>query len=195
MKLALFDFDGTISTQDSMIEFVRFTTGKFRFYRCCVGLSPFMLAFILKRISNDRMKEKFLTCFFGGTPEKRFQELASRFAAESLNRIIRPAALERIKWHQQQSHRVVVVSASADYWLKDWCSAHGLELISTRLEVADGKITGRLAGANCYGEEKVRRIREKLDPASFEYIYAYGDSNGDTPMLKLADEPHMRYFE
>ena len=40
---------------------------------------------------------------------------------------------------------------------------------------------------NCKGEEKVRRIRQEFGDISGLYVTAYGDSEGDRPMLDLAD--------
>ena len=57
------------------------------------------------------------------------------------------------------------------------------------------KVTGRLEGRNCHGEEKVRRLREHYNLASMEYIYAYGDSEGDRPLQAVAHEFHYRSFK
>ena len=56
-------------------------------------------------------------------------------------------------------------------------------------------ITGETDGANCYGAEKVRRVREAYDTDAFERVIAYGDSRGDKEMLEFADEAHYRVFE
>jgi phosphatidylglycerophosphatase C len=97
--------------------------------------------------------------------------------------------MERINWHKTQGHKVAVVSASIDYWLNDWCKLNGLDLISTTLELKNGKLTGRLSGKNCYGIEKVNRIKNRYNLAEFDQIYAYGNSAGDREMLLLASAP------
>jgi HAD superfamily phosphoserine phosphatase-like hydrolase len=85
------------------------------------------------------------------------------------------------------------VSASADLWLKDWCTQEGIaDLLATQLEVVNGVLTGNLASANCRGPEKVRRIQELLDIRDYERIFAYGDSSGDQEMLALAHEAWYR---
>jgi HAD superfamily phosphoserine phosphatase-like hydrolase len=85
----------------------------------------------------------------------------------------------------------VLVSASPDVYLRDWAAAHGVaDVLCTALEHdAGGRMTGRLQGRNCYGEEKVRRIRAWLqDRAIPARTYAYGDTRGDLPMLHFVDE-------
>jgi phosphoserine phosphatase len=39
------------------------------------------------------------------------------------------------------------------------------------------KITGNFFGENCYGEEKLKRIRLSYDLSNYE-VHAYGDTKG-----------------
>jgi phosphatidylglycerophosphatase C len=45
-----------------------------------------------------------------------------------------------------------------------------------------------MAGANCRGLEKARRVQEAIDTTEFE-VWAYGDTSGDQALLALADHP------
>jgi phosphatidylglycerophosphatase C len=89
---------------------------------------------------------------------------------------------------------IVLVSASAENWLADWCTLHNITLVASVLEVTDGRITGKLAGANCHGEEKVKRIRKQFDLSAYQSISCYGDTSGDKPMLALATEAYYKPF-
>ena len=102
--------------------------------------------------------------------------------------------MEKLQWHQQRGDRIIVVSASMENWLNPWCEMRSLELLSTRLEVEQGMLTGKFATANCHGKEKVNRIRGHVDLDDFEKIYAYGDTDGDREMLMLADEAFYKGF-
>jgi phosphatidylglycerophosphatase C len=55
----------------------------------------------------------------------------------------------------------------------------------------NGRLTGRLVGANCRGAEKARRTREWLraNGLAGAELWAYGDSSGDDELLALADHP------
>lgn len=189
MDIAFFDFDGTITTRDSMRDFLIYAAGYGRFVLGMLILSPALLAYTCNLIPNWRAKEIVLSHFFRSWDLEEFQALASKYVRERLPRIIRVTSMERIAWHKSQGDRVVVVSAAIDCWIKDWCDRQGLELLATRLEVADGRLTGRLGTKNCYGPEKVRRIKAAYNLKEFSRIYAYGDSPGDTEMLALADCP------
>ncbi len=133
-----------------------------------------------------------LAWFFKGMDENKFKKIAEEFSLNHIDGMVRAGAIEKIRWHKGQGHRVVVVSASMECWVKPWCNKQGLELIATRLEIKQHKLTGRFATPNCYGPEKAERIKEKYDLTNYEIIYAYGDSRGDKEMLALA---HHRFYK
>lgn len=194
MKIAFFDFDGTITTDDSLLKFIRFVVGNFKFMQGLAVLSPVLILYKLKIIPNYKAKQMMLSYFFKGMSEKHFNEVARKYSLEHIDSIVREDAMKQIQWHHANGHRVVVVSASLECWLYPWCEKNGLELIGTRLEVIDGIITGRLLTKNCYGIEKVNRIRARYNLEEYEYIYAYGDSSGDREMLELAQKKAYKPF-
>ena len=192
--LAFFDFDGTITTDDSLIKFIRFVVGDAKFIAGMILLSPMLTAYKLKLIPNYKAKQMMLSYFFKGMNETKFQEVANTYSLNHIDTILRPKAMEKIAWHQSQGHKVVVVSASIECWLKPWCDKYNLELIATQLEIKDGIVTGRLRTKNCYGIEKVNRVKEAYNLDEYETIYAYGDSRGDRELLDLADEKFYKPF-
>jgi len=192
--LALFDFDGTITTKDSLGEFIRYAVGKRAYYAGLARLSPVLGAYVLKLLPNDLAKERMITYFFRGWEAARFRELAKEYALKKMECIIRPKALERIRWHQHRGDRVVVVSASMQCWLLPWCQKEGVELLATQLLVRQGKITGKFGTENCYGREKAVRVRTALDLSVYQVIYAYGDSSGDRELLELANRRFYKPF-
>lgn len=194
MKLALFDFDGTITTHDSFRDFLIFMSGKGRFVLRILQVSHWLLAYVLRLVTNQVAKQKVTGMFLAGMSRAEFDIIAQQFVKQQLNKIVRPSAMKKILWHLQNGHRVVVVSASFADYLKFWCKQHQLELIATELEEKDGCLTGMFATSNCYGPEKVRRIKERLNLDEYETIYAYGDSRGDKEMLEISHEKGYRVF-
>ena len=193
-KIALFDFDGTITTDDSLLKFIRFVVGDRRFLLGLVVLSPMLVLYKLKLIPNYKAKQKMLSWFFKGMSKEAFLKVANEYSLVHIDKILRPKAIEKINWHKNQGHKVVVVSASIEFWLRPWCEKNGLELIATKLEIKDDIVTGKLLSKNCYGVEKVNRIKEIYNLKDFEYIYSYGDSSGDKQMLELAHEKFYKPF-
>lgn len=192
--IAFFDFDGTITHRDTLWEIIRFQKGSVAMYSGLVRLLPGLVRLKLGRQTAQESKEQVLRHFFGGMSEAQFAESCLRFCRERLPALVREPALAAIRKHQQQGRQVVVVTASARDWVAPWCEALGIDCIASRLEIVDGRITGRLSGANCNGQEKVIRIRQQFNLYDYTDIYAYGDTNGDRPMLALAQYPVYKPF-
>jgi len=194
MQLALFDFDGTITTNDSLIKFIRFVVGDARFIWGMILLSPILTVYKLKLIPNYKAKQYVLSYFFKGMSEKKFMQVANEYSLKHIDSILRPKAMEKIEWHKEQGHKIIIVSASIECWLKSWCDKKNLDLIATKLEIKDGIVTGKFLTKNCYGIEKINRVNENYDLNEYDYIYAYGDSHGDKELLELADESFYKPF-
>lgn len=193
-KIAFFDFDGTVTTHDTLLEFIRHRKGTARFYIGFLLNSPFIVAYKIGLISNQFAKEQVLRYFFGRTLAEKFQQYCDEFADKEIPRLLRQKALHEILQLQQKGFEVVIVSASAENWIRNWCKSINVSLLASRLEIRNEKITGRLIGKNCHGEEKVRRIREMYQLAEYSSIYCYGDTNGDKPMLALGHHSFYKPF-
>lgn len=157
-------------------------------------LSPMLVTYKLKLIPNYKAKQWMLSYFFKGMDEQQFQKVAKEYSLKHIDTILRPKAMEKIAWHKEQGHKVIVVSASIECWLKSWCDRNNLDLIATKIEMKDGVVTGKLLTKNCYGIEKANRVKEVYNLSDYDYIYAYGDSRGDKELLELADESFYKPF-
>jgi HAD superfamily hydrolase (TIGR01490 family) len=193
-RIAFFDFDGTITTKDTLLEFIKYYKGAARFYFGFLLNSPWLVAYKLKVISNQAGKERMLTWFFGNTPQDKFQARCNSFATEIIPTLLRPKATQEIALLQQKGFTVVIVSASPEDWLRPWTEKIGVALLASRLETKNNKLTGKLVGRNCHGEEKVNRIIENYELSGYSDIQAYGDTSGDKPMLGLATVSFYKPF-
>ena len=145
-------------------------------------------------MSNNYIKKVIITYFFKNIIAVDFKNKAKLFSSTILHKLIRKKALEKLAWHQTKGHTIVIVSASINLWLQDWCKINNFGLIASELEIVNGRITGNLSSNNCYGPEKVRRISKKYDLSDYNYIYAYGNSRGDHEMLSIANEKNYKPF-
>jgi len=193
-KIAFFDFDGTITTHDTLLEFIKFSKGVGAFYTGFALNSPYLVALKLKLMHNQVAKEKVLAHFFRNMPLKEFDEICERFQREKLPALIRLGALQEIEKLKAEGADITLVSASPENWIRHWAQKMGLKLIATVLEEKDGKLTGRIKGKNCYGIEKVNRIKELYRLEDYDTIFAYGDSSGDTEMLAIATSSFKKPF-
>lgn len=190
--IAFFDFDGTITTKDSLLEFIKYCRGKRAFYTGFALHSPFLLAYKLQLFSNHRTKEMIMRYFFGRMPVEVFNKYCERFSAEILPSLIREKAIKEIQVLKNAGAEVVIVSASPENWLTHWCDAVGVKCIATKMIISGQKISGKIDGRNCHGIEKVRRIREAYRLENYSAVYCYGDTDGDKPMLQLGN---YRFFK
>ncbi len=192
--LALFDFDKTLSDRDTLFDFHCWYFGKPRVYAWALRHGVALAGCPLKWSDRGRVKQAFLSYFWKGVPYEEFAEAARKYSLEYMPRILRPEALKALEEHRERGDRILIVSASLKEWLEPWGLANGVDMIlGTEMEVREGILTGELRTPNCRGAEKVRRLREVLDPEEYSPICAYGDSDGDREMLALADIPVYRW--
>ena len=144
MKIAFFDFDGTITKEDSTIKFIRFFSGDLKYIIGIIVLSPLLILYKLNILGNNYIKKIIITYFFKGISEVYFKNQVKLFSSSIINRLIRKKALDRLDWHKNQGHKIVVVSASINLWLQDWCDFNNFALIASELEIINGRITGNL---------------------------------------------------
>lgn len=194
-NLALFDFDGTITVADTFTPFIHYAVSPRRMLFGKVILAPFIAAYKTGFLHASVIRASVVRVGFAGTPADDIRHLGSCYAKEAIPKVIRQHALERIKWHKRRGDTVVIVSASLDVYLRDWCKAHDLDLICTELEVRSGIITGKYVDGDCTGAEKAKRVCNRYNLKKYDCIYAYGDTFEDEPMLNLAYKKFFRWQE
>ncbi|MDH4057081.1 MAG: HAD-IB family hydrolase [Gammaproteobacteria bacterium] len=196
MIVAAFDFDGTLTYRDSLLPFLRFMSGSVTFTQNLVRLSPVLFRLSVGMQDRHAAKEAFLRRFVTGMPRSNLEEYGRTFAREKIARMLRDEGMKRLKWHQQQKHTCILISASLDTYLEHWTRLHNFDhLVCSKLEYdSNGCATGMLSGSNCRGAEKVRRLYDAVGRESITELYAYGDSSGDKELLAAADHSFLKKF-
>jgi phosphatidylglycerophosphatase C len=194
MDLALFDFDGTITTHDTFRPFLSFASSRARMALGTALLGPMVVGYEIGWIRASRMRAAAAYLCCRGRPERELRELGARYG-QTLTRLFRPEALERIRWHKRRGDTVVVVSASLRPYLEDLCRGLEAELVCTELEARRSVLTGHYLGGDCTGPEKARRVRVGYDLARYSTIFAYGDTREDAELLELATRRYYRWRE
>lgn len=192
--VAYFDFDGTITSRDTLLPFLIYTVGVVRFIRALPKLICILLRYWLKRIDNEQAKEDTLTLLIAGLKYTALENKAKNFALTKLHKYIKPVIYAKIEWHREHGHDLYLVSANLGIYLRYWAALHKIErVIATELEVDHEKyMTGKLASRNCYGEQKIIRLEKYLreNNLKYDYSYGYGNSAGDYELLQYVDEPY-----
>jgi len=191
MALALFDFDGTLTTRDTFRPFLRFAIPAPRMFAGGLALSPMLVGHQLGWVSSAQARPWLCWAGFAGVPARRLRTLGERFAAEVLPGVIDADMRGRLVEHKRRGDTVFVVSAGLEPYLRPWCDAQGVGLVCTELEERGGVLTGRYRRGDCSGANKATFVRAAVALDQFNEIAAYGDSNEDLDMLALA---HRRFF-
>lgn len=175
MKINLYDFDNTIYKGDSSVDFYFYNL--VRTPKMLLHLFVLIYAgilYIFKIISKTRMKEYIFSYIKYIDVDKRVED----FWKTHVKNIK--------KFYLATNHdNDIIISASPEFLLKPMEKHLKFKmLIASRVD----KNTGRFKGLNCHGEEKVRRLNEKI--SGYHVINAYSDSTSDDPILRLADNSY-----
>lgn len=195
MNLALFDFDGTITHCDTFTPFMKEVIPSSRLFWGRLLLLPTLLGYRAGIFSASRVRQQVVRIGLKGFTKVDIHAQGKRYASQRLPTLLRPNALKRLKWHQDGGDRVIIVSASLDVYLKPWCEEMGIELICSELDFQDSLLTGEYRGEDCTGQEKAKRVLEKVNLSDYLKIYAYGDTKEDHELLELAHEKYYQWIK
>ena len=186
--VAAFDFDGTLSTRDNFVPFLRLVAGTPAMGSAITAGSLRCGVQGPRGWTRDAIKAQVVRRLFAGRSAAVIDVLARGFADDIVRSYLRPEMVERADWHRTQGHQLVIVSASLGNYLRPVAQRIRFDaVLATELQVGpDGRFTGRLAGANVRGAEKARRLDAWIDGDA--YVWAYGDSSGDRVLWARADE-------
>jgi phosphatidylglycerophosphatase C len=192
VTVAAFDVDNTLTVRDCVVPFMKSVGGISR-------LSKVLLTDIgetfqsVRRRDRDSLKMKFVDGVFAGKDAREVESLGIQFASKVADKWLRSDVATRMRWHQEQGHVVILVSASLGAYLHPLGDLLEVDaVLCTELEEMDGLLTGKLVGQNCRGKEKASRVQkwcQESGIATEDLVYAYGDSSGDTELLELFSEP------
>ncbi|MGN0220668.1 MAG: HAD family hydrolase [Prevotella sp.] len=205
-RIYVFDFDGTLTRSDTLLAFIRYVAGTPAFLWGFLLHSPWLLLMLLRLYPNWKCKQRVFSHFFKGMEEADFDACCHGFAHSHFH-LLRPAGVDFIRQVSRQGNRMVVVTASVDRWVAPFFEHVHLHkdasndtacpeilIIGTEIEVKGGKITGKFLTPNCYGAEKVRRLRMAVPDVENCDLVAFGDSRGDREMLAMAKEAYYKPF-
>jgi phosphatidylglycerophosphatase C len=192
-KVYFFDFDGTLTKSDTMFMFLRYCDPG-RFVTKFLLHLPLFMMLKFNLAKAEKVKRHFISSVLKGKTEGFLNDKAQRFFEENYPELIRENALEFIHNMNREQTESYLVTASLDIWVKPFADKFNMVLIATEAKFKDGIFTGNFNGANCNGEEKVKRIKALLGDKKFDKSIAFGDTSGDEALLKYVNEGHYKFF-
>ena len=190
-KIVAFDFDGTLTTEDTFVAFIRFAKGTKAFVLGFLRYAPLLVLMKLHLYPNYKAKQKVFSHFFKGMELKEFNRHCDLFSMQCFY-LMRPEGMNAVRRARKDGAEIVVISASVYNWVEPCIIAD--TYLCTEIEVMDGLLTGRFLTKNCYGQEKVNRLLEQYPNREDYHLTVYGDSRGDKELLAFADEAHYKPF-
>ena len=179
MILDVYDFDDTIYDGDSTIDF----------YLYCLKKQPSLIRYLpiqiwyfikykLKLVKKEKFKEKFYV-FFSGIDN--IDECVKNFWEKNKKKI----RFELIKKTNNQKY---IISASPEFILQEICNTKlkDFKLIASKVN----KNTGKLESKNCYGAEKVGRLKQEVKE-EFKIENFFSDSNSDKYLAELSENSYL----
>ncbi|WP_342527066.1 HAD-IB family hydrolase [Chryseomicrobium sp. FSL W7-1435] len=198
MKVALFDFDRTIYKHETFTLLMRFLQrheqyGN-RYKKFMRRLMPVYFLYKVKMTPEKTMRKKAMEIYlktFEGLSELElrayFQEMAREMADDFNQEVI-----NRLNWHHQQGHRVLVISGAFDVMLDEVLKELPIdEKLGTQVPFENGKLVKVRELSHVHERQKLVRIEESLEgvEVNWEESYAYGDSIYDVDVLDLVGHP------
>ena len=189
MKLYLFDFDGTLTKKDSMIEFLIFVNdNKLIFFLKTLLATPFL--FILSIISFKRFKNQFLKIHLNKFSEEDLQ-IKSKIYSDRIIKNLYPEASDYL--NSIKGEEKYIVTASLDIWMEEISKKLNCKLICTQSIFRNKKFIS--IKENCKGIIKKERIIKEINLEKFDEILTFGNSKNDKEMMSLGTTKYFKYFK
>jgi phosphatidylglycerophosphatase C len=185
--VAVWDVDRTLTRADTMLPFLRRVAGPGAVTAALVPAIGLHLTGAGRRVEA---KAALLRGVLGGRAASDVDRVAREYAQHVVRHRMRSDAVRRWQWHRRHGHRLVLVSASLDLYLRHLGEHLGAdEVICTRMAVAGGRLTGEMSGTSCRGPEKAVRLADYLRDRPGNPVWVYADSAADRPMMTVGDVP------
>lgn len=190
-RIAVFDVDRTLlvktSAEEQLIRFLRQRKmlPLFNFVR---GL--FMVIRKLPRGMEEVIQRKSI--YLSGLDVKDIQSLLPEFVANYLQPCLSPSVLEYVRMLKDKAYEIILISGSLDFLVHCLVVHLGADGgVGSKMEIRDGKFTGRIVGIHPYYYGKVMALQKYLEGREIDYLqsYSFGDSWRDIPLLSLFGHP------
>ena len=204
MILALFDSDGTLYTGQFGRGMMKYSTEhnrRFFAWRYYAGILPAYAAYKVKLGSWQNLQHALLAKLSGmlqGLDQEQANAALNWLVLDYLLPTQRADVFKRLKDHQAQGHKIIIVSGmltpSAEI-LKQHLGAEAA--LGTQPEFGNGKYSGRSILPLMSGATKATKVQELVQSRSWDVdwrsSFAYGDSFTDHYMMSLVGNPVAVY--
>jgi putative phosphoserine phosphatase / 1-acylglycerol-3-phosphate O-acyltransferase len=194
--VAFFDLDRTLIAGYSILALAMETATQGA-RRGKLGQSAQVIRDILKHKvyssgSNYHRLVRRMSRTLTGVSEATLNALGEQAYRKHLAKALYREAIALVEAHRAAGHKLVIVSAASRYQIEPIARVLGIkEICCTRLEVVDGRFTGKVIAPLCFGEGKLLAARRsaRLHKAAMQHCWFYSDSSDDLPLLRKVGHP------
>lgn len=193
--IAVFDMDRTITRRGTFSPFL-ISACRRRPWRLLYA--PLILLHMLRYkfggLTRKALKERMQALLLAGAGLDQLEGHVARFIQRLIAKGLRPGALEQIALHRAAGHKLVMATASMDYYAAPIGALLGFDLVVATRSTHDdaGRLAAAIAGENCYGAPKLDMLKAALaadlEAGERPNIVAYSDHVSDMPLLDWASE-------
>ncbi len=196
-NLAIFDLDYTLTRRGTWGRFV-LQTVKFRphlWVPLLISAGWTQYRYKKGKFPRARVKQAMMRWCMVGKPKAEMLAAADKFARNEVENGLRPGGIAALSAHKGTGDNIMIVSAAVDIIV---------EAIARRLDIKhflatdmawdeDGRLSPDFASPNCYGQEKVRRLKAYFgeNPSlkqNHTIITMYSDSYSDLDIMQYCDK-------
>lgn len=198
MRVAIFDFDGTLYPQETYTLMMNYLkehpvhSSKYKkFYKAL--MKPY-LAYKMKLYPEGKMKAKSMQIYLNALKDLSQDELEAYFIEMShgMSKDLNQTVVERLKKHLIDGDHVLVVSGAFTTMLNEVTKEYAVhQVIGTEIPYSNGSLDTANEIFHIQGIRKNMMIDQALDgyDIDWENSTAYGDSISDISVLELVGNP------
>ncbi|MGM0366619.1 MAG: HAD-IB family hydrolase [Actinomycetota bacterium] len=190
-RIAVFDFDGTIIKEDSMLVFF------FRYFKFSLKNIPVFFKILFETIKyfiklepHTSFKQKYVNTAINYSRIEDKNALALDFSDYLLTRVS-PQAVKWMEKLRENGYELLLLSASIDLYLNKVYQSLGFDnLICTEIYEKEGKV-GIIK--NCFGKNKIEMLLQYYgdETIDWENSYCFSDGPTDKELLELFGNPYI----
>ena len=185
-RVTVFDFDGTLTRDDTFISFACHALGKWSLFIGILMNLNHLVGWKLGLLQGSSVKGRLYSTLYKGKSKEEIMAASRDFIPR-----YRKEMMAAVKRHIEMGDKVYIITASLDLWMTEIAEKLKVGLICTLTsEDSAGRLDGRFSTPNCHGEEKVRRLLDKEGDRSEFYLTVYGNEpeDGDSSLFRIADK-------
>lgn len=192
MRLALFDLDRTLIDVNSGRLWVaaEWRDGRVG-WRDVVWASYWLGLYSLGQERGLSEAVSSAVTALAGSAERELADRVQRWFDAEVRHRLRPGARAALARHRDAGDTLILATSGTSYAARAAAEAFGLDgYVATTLEVADGRLTGRVA-RSCLGGWKARSVAQWAAEGGHDLGAAafYTDSATDLELLERVGEP------